>query len=44
MSAEENAIALGTLGSLTEFPLHTQQEFALASATNVVVLLGGNHS
>lgn len=31
-------------GLLTTFPWHTQQAFALASATNVVVVLGGNRS
>ena len=31
-------------GSLGDFPWHTQQQFALASATNVVVVLGGNQS
>ncbi len=32
------------MGPLASFPWHTQQQFALASATNVVVVLGGNRS
>ncbi len=31
-------------GPLGQFPWHTQQQFGLASATNVVVVLGGNQS
>ena len=31
-------------GTLASFPWHIQQKFALASATNVVVILGGNRS
>jgi phage terminase large subunit-like protein len=36
--------AIDRLGPLASFPWHTQQQFALASATNVVVVLGGNQS
>ena len=32
------------MGPLGSFPWHTQQQFGLASATNVVVVLGGNQS
>lgn len=35
---------LARLGPLTTFPWHTNQQFALASATDVVVVLGGNQS
>ena len=35
---------LDYLGLLVNFPWHRQQLFALASATNVVVILGGNQS
>ena len=35
---------LDYLGLLVNFPWHTQQQFALASATNVVAVLGGNQS
>lgn len=35
---------LARLGPLASFPWHTQQQFALASATNTVVVLGGNQS
>lgn len=36
--------ALDYLGLLASFPWHKQQQFALASATNTVVVLGGNRS
>ena len=39
-SAEE----IEAKGPLASFPWHTQQQLALASATNVVVVLGGNQS
>lgn len=35
---------LARLGPLVSFPWHTQQQFALAAATNVVMILGGNQS
>lgn len=35
---------LARLGPLVSFPWHTQQQFALASATNTVVVQGGNQS
>lgn len=41
---EELEAGLNRLGPLVNFPWHTQQQFALASATNVVVVLGGNRS
>lgn len=37
-------LAIERMGPLGSFPWHTQQQFALASATNVVVVLGGNQS
>ena len=37
-------LAIQRMGPLGSFPWHTQQQFALASATNVVVVLGGNQS
>lgn len=40
----EGALAIERTGPLTSFPWHAQQKFALASATNVVVVLGGNQS
>ncbi len=41
MNPVETIESKGPLGS---FPWHLQQDFALASATNVVVVLGGNQS
>jgi len=41
---EEMVRTVQRRGSLANFPWHTQQLFALASATNVVVVLGGNQS
>lgn len=35
---------IARLGSLASWPWHTQQQFALAAATNVVVILGGSQS
>lgn len=35
---------IAKLGPLIDFPWHTQQQFALASATNVICVLGGNQS
>lgn len=35
---------LTRLGPLVNFPWHQQQQFALASATNAIVILGGNQS
>ena len=35
---------LDYLGLLVSFPWHRQQQFALAAATNTVVILGGNRS
>lgn len=35
---------LDYLGILVSFPWHRQQQFALAAATNTVVILGGNRS
>jgi phage terminase large subunit-like protein len=40
----EALLAIECMGPLGSFPWHTQQQFALASATNVVVVLGGNQS
>lgn len=42
--AQQLARDLDYLGLLVNFPWHTQQQFALASATDVVVVLGGNQS
>jgi phage terminase large subunit-like protein len=42
--AQQLAKDLDYLGLLVNFPWHTQQQFALAAATNVVVVLGGNQS
>ena len=47
LSADELAQltrALDYLGLLASFPWHVQQQFALAAATNTVVVLGGNRS
>ena len=40
----EALLAIERMGTLGSFSWHTQQQFALASATNVVVVLGGNQS
>ena len=39
-----NTDAIAERGPLGDFPWHTQQKLTLASATNVVVCLGGNQS
>lgn len=36
--------ALAALGPVASFPWHTQQEYALRAATDVVIVLGGNQS
>jgi phage terminase large subunit-like protein len=41
---EQEYRALAQFGPLVTFPWHTQQQFALAAATNVVMILGGNQS
>lgn len=43
-AAEAEYRELARRGPLVTFPWHTQQEFALAAATNVVMILGGNQS
>lgn len=42
--AAQLAKDLDYLGLLVNFPWHTQQQFALASAANTTVILGGNQS
>ncbi len=41
---EEFERALTELGPLAAFPYHTQQQFALAAATDTVMVAGGNQS
>ncbi len=40
----ETLLAIERMGPLGTFPWHTQQQFGLASASNVVAVLGGNQS